>query len=61
MLRWRREERIVNLGEKLRHFRAQAGLTQAELAGLSRVDSSYISRIEKNDVKYPSYVCWLTT
>jgi HTH-type transcriptional regulator / antitoxin HipB len=35
------------LGHAIRHYRQQAGLTQAELADEVGIDRSYLSRLEK--------------
>ncbi|HEY8303893.1 MAG TPA: helix-turn-helix transcriptional regulator [Solirubrobacteraceae bacterium] len=39
----------ASLGHAIRHYREQAGLTQAELAEQVGIDRSYLSRLEKGD------------
>ena len=35
-----------NLGDAIRHYRHQAGLTQAELADLTGLERTYLARLE---------------
>lgn len=37
----------ASLGQAIRHYRKQAGLTQAELAQCVGIDRSYLSRLER--------------
>jgi transcriptional regulator with XRE-family HTH domain len=37
----------ASLGHAIRHYRTQAGLTQADLAEQVGIDRSYLSRLEK--------------
>lgn len=37
----------ASLGQAIRHYRKQAGLTQAELAHRVGIDRSYLSRLER--------------
>ena len=39
----------ASLGQAIRHYRQQAGLTQAELAELVGIDRGYLSRLEKGE------------
>jgi transcriptional regulator with XRE-family HTH domain len=39
----------ASLGHAIRHYRQQAGLTQAELAEQVGIDRSYLSRLEKGE------------
>jgi len=48
-----KEFRVYNaegLGEAIRHFRAQAGMTQTELAELVGIRQSYLSELENGHV-----------
>ena len=37
----------ASLGQAIRHYRKQAGLTQAQLAQRTGIDRSYLSRLER--------------
>jgi DNA-binding XRE family transcriptional regulator len=37
----------ASLGQAIRHYRKQAGLTQAQLAERAGIDRSYLSRLER--------------
>jgi transcriptional regulator with XRE-family HTH domain len=39
----------ASVGHAIRHYREQAGLTQAQLAELAGIDRSYLSRLERGD------------
>jgi HTH-type transcriptional regulator/antitoxin HipB len=39
----------ASLGDAIRHYREQAGLTQAELAEQVGIDRTYLSRLEKGE------------
>lgn len=39
----------ASLGHAIRHYRLQAGLTQAELADQVGIDRAYLSRLENGD------------
>lgn len=39
----------ASLGHAIRHYRLQAGLTQAELADEVGIDRAYLSRLEKGE------------
>ena len=39
----------ASLGHAIRHYREEAGLTQAELAELVGIDRTYLSRLEKSE------------
>jgi len=43
------------LGEKLKYYRENRGYTQVGLSGRTKIDASYISRIERGEIKSPSY------
>lgn len=36
-----------SIGQAIRHYRKEAGLTQAELAGRLALDQAYLSRLEQ--------------
>lgn len=38
------------LGTAIRHFRTEAGLTQAELAARARIQRTYLSKLENGDL-----------
>jgi len=44
----------MNLGDKIRQLREDAGLTQGQLAAASSVSQGYLSQLENGEVKNPS-------
>jgi transcriptional regulator with XRE-family HTH domain len=44
------QQQQLSLGTKIRHLRGEAMMTQQKLAGLANCSTSYISRLESNEV-----------
>ena len=47
------ESPLLNVGEALRLFREEKGISQGEIMKATGLERSYISRIERGEIQYP--------